>query len=239
MLEHIDLNNILFLDIETVPAVYSFSDLSPVFQELWNEKTKYIQQRESQTAEEVYKKSGIYSEFGKVICISTGIVHRKNHTNKLRIKSFYGHDERELLLSFSEMLNRHFHQNNKFMCGHNVKEFDAPYLARRMLINNISLPKMINTAGKKPWEVNHIDTMELWKFGDYKHFTSLNLLANIFGIPTPKDDISGADVARVYWEENDLERIKVYCEKDTITVAHLMHKFKNLPLISDENIEFV
>lgn len=239
MLEHIDLNNVLFLDIETVPAVYKFSDLDQVLQALWDDKTRHIQQRESQTAEEIYEKCGIYSEFGKVICISTGIVHWKNHTNKLRIKSFYGHDERELLLSFAEMLNRHFHHNNKFMCGHNVKEFDAPYLARRMLINNIPLPRMINTAGRKPWEVNHIDTMELWKFGDYKHFTSLNLLATIFGIPTPKDDISGGDVARVYWEDNDLERIKIYCEKDTITVAHLMHKFKNLPLISDENIEFV
>lgn len=239
MLSHIDIEQILFLDIESVPGVYKFSDLDDSFKELWTSKTRFIQQRDEQTPEQVYDKAGIYAEFGKIVCISTAFVYKANNINKLRIKSFYGDDEKQLLQDFGNMLTKYFNSENKFLCGHNVKEFDAPYMARRMVLHGIELPRMLNTPGKKPWEVNHLDTMELWKFGDYKHFTSLNLLATIFGIPTPKDDISGADVARVYWEENDLERIKVYCEKDTITVAHLMHKFKNLPLIPDENIEII
>jgi len=237
MLSQIDIKQILFLDIETVPGVYRFSDLDDNFKELWTSKTRFIQQRDEQTPEETYEKAGIYAEFGKIVCISIGFVYESKSINKLRIKSFYGDDEKILLQDFGSMLIRHFNAEDKFLCGHNVKEFDAPYIARRMVLHGIELPRMLNTPGKKPWEVNHLDTMELWKFGDYKHFTSLNLLAAIFGIPTPKDDISGADVARVYWEEKDLERIKVYCEKDAITVAHLMHKFKNLPLIPDENIE--
>lgn len=239
MLKHIDISQFLFLDIETVPSVYKFSDLESTFQEMWISKTRYIQQREEKSAEEVYEKAGIYAEFGKIVCISTAFVHAVGKVHTLRVKSFYNHDEKKLLKDFALMLNQYYHRDDKFLCGHNVKEFDAPYMARRMLINGIELPKMLNTPGKKPWEVNHVDTMELWKFGDFKNFTSLNLLASVFGIPTPKDDISGADVARVYWEENDLERIKTYCEKDTVTVAQLMHKFKNLPLITDENIEIL
>lgn len=239
MLNHIHIDQILFLDIETVPGVYKFSDLNDNFKELWTSKTRFLQQRDEQTPEEVYEKAGIYAEFGKIVCISTGFVYKSKNINKLRIKSFYGDDEKKLLEEFGNMLTQHFNSDDKFLCGHNVKEFDAPYMARRMVLHGVELPRMLNTPGKKPWEVNHLDTMELWKFGDYKHFSSLNLLAAIFGIPTPKDDISGADVARVYWEEKDLERIKIYCEKDTITVAHLMHKFKNLPLIPDENIEII
>lgn len=239
MLGHIDINQLLFIDIETVSGVYSFDDLSEDMQNLWSQKTRFLQERDALSAKELYEKAAIYAEFGKVVCISIAFEHPENGIPKLRVKSFYGENEKKLLTDFAEMLQNYFSGNDKFLCGHNVKEFDAPYLARRMIINSIELPKMLDTPGKKPWEVNHIDTMELWKFGDYKHFSSLNLLAAIFGIPTPKDDISGADVGRVYWEEKNLERIKTYCEKDTITVAHLMHKFKNLPLISDENIESV
>lgn len=239
MLAHININQILFIDIETVSGVFKFDDLGENMQELWSLKTRFLQERDSLTAKELYDKAAIYAEFGKIVCISTAFEYQDKGISKLRVKSFYGDDEKQLLSEFAEMLNKHFSGVDKYLCGHNVKEFDAPYLARRMIINGIDLPKMLDTPGKKPWEVSHIDTMELWKFGDYKHFSSLNLLANIFGIPTPKDDISGADVGRVYWEENDLVRIKTYCEKDTITVAHLMHKFKNLPLISDENIEIV
>lgn len=239
MLNHIGIEQILFLDIETVPACYKFSDLSDSLKELWAQKTRYSQERDNLTPEEIYEKAGIFAEFGKVVCISTAVEYKKEGVSKLRVKSYYGDDEKALLSAFGTMLIKHFKGDDKFLCGHNVKEFDAPYIARRMVLHGLELPKMLDTPGKKPWEVNHLDTMELWKFGDYKHFTSLNLLANIFGIPTPKDDISGADVARVYWEENDLVRIKSYCEKDTITVAHLMHKFKNLPLISHENIEII
>lgn len=239
MLPHIHIEQLLFIDIETVSGVYAFSDLSESTQSLWSKKTRFLQERDGLSAEDLYEKAAIYAEFGKVVCISTAFEYQSAGEAKLRVKSFADTDEKKVLLEFAEMLNSHFSGNDKFLCGHNVKEFDAPYLARRMVIHGIELPLMLNTPGKKPWEVNHVDTMELWKFGDYKHYTSLNLLANIFGIPTPKDDISGADVGRVYWEEKDLDRIKTYCEKDTVTVAHLMHKFKNLPLISDENIEIV
>jgi hypothetical protein len=235
MLTQIGIDKILFLDIETVPCVYKFDDLDIKTQELYALKTRFIQEREERDASEVYDRAGIYAEFGKVICISTAFING----NTLRVKSFYGDDESEVLRQFAELLNRYFASDNQYLCGHNIKEFDIPFLARRMVINGIELPNMLDLAGKKPWEVRHLDTMELWKFGDYKHFTSLSLLTHIFGIPTPKDDISGADVSRVYWEEQDLERIKVYCEKDTIAVAQLLMKFKNLPLIKDEYIESV
>jgi DNA polymerase elongation subunit (family B) len=239
MLKDISINQILFLDIETVPEVYSFTDLDENRQKLWSDKTKYFQTRDGLDAGQVYEKAGIYAEFGKVICISTAFVYQKEGRPRLRIKSFSGDDEKEVLSAFSKVLDDHFSGLDKYLCGHNIKEFDIPYMARRMLLNGLHLPEMINLPGKKPWEVRHLDTLELWKFGDYKHFTSLNLLTNLFGIPTPKDDISGADVARVYWEDSDLVRITKYCEKDTIAVAHLMHRFKNLPLIPEEDLEYV
>jgi len=235
MLTHIGIDRILFLDIETVPCVYNFEDLDPKTQDLYALKTRFIQEREEKSAQEAYDRAGIYAEFGKVICISTAFVNG----NTLRVKSFYGDDESVLLQEFAQLLNKYFSAENQYLCGHNIKEFDIPFLARRMMINGLELPNAIDLAGKKPWEVRHLDTMELWKFGDYKHFTSLSLLTHIFGIPTPKDDISGSDVSRVYWEEEDLERIKVYCEKDTVAVAQLLMKFKNLPLIEDEYIESV
>lgn len=239
MLAQIKPNQILYLDIETVPNVYDYSDLDDTTQDLWTSKTRFIQEREQLSSEEVYDRAGIYAEFGKVVCISTAFAYYKGTELHLRVKSFYGNDEKILLSDFANMLDEHFKTDNKFLCGHNLKEFDVPFMARRMLVNGVKLPAKLNIAGKKPWQVPFLDTMELWKFGDYKHFTSLSLLAHLFGIPTPKDDISGADVGRVYWEEKDLERIKVYCEKDTITVAHVMHKFKNIPLIPDEYIETV
>src|SRR5690554_2240038 len=179
MLEHIHIDQILFLDIETVPAVHKFSDLDDNLKELWSNKTRFLQQRDEQTAEEIYVKAGIYAEFGKIVCISTGFVYKARDVNKLRIKSFYGDDEKKLLQEFGNMLIKYFNADNKFLCGHNVKEFDAPYMARRMILHGLELPRMLNTPGKKPWEVNHLDTMELWKFGDYKHFSSLTLLATI------------------------------------------------------------
>ncbi len=239
MLPKINPNNILYLDIETVPEVYDYDSLDPQVQDLWTKKTRFIQEREQVSSAEVYDRAGIYAEFGKVVCISTAFRYEKEGVGKLRVKSFYGDDEKKVLQDFAKMLDTHFKEENKFLCGHNLKEFDVPFMARRMLVHGISLPEKLNIAGKKPWQVSFLDTMELWKFGDYKHFTSLNLLAHLFGIPTPKDDISGADVGRVYWEEKDLERIRIYCEKDTITVAHVMHKFKNIPLVADEQIETV
>lgn len=240
MLAKINIDQILFLDIETVPCTYKFGDLSDAMRELWSLKTRYIQEREGKTAEEVYEKAGIYAEFAKVACISTAFVYvGEGKQTKIRVKSFYGDDEAKILSDFARLLDKHYSDEQSYLCGHNSREFDLPFLARRMLINAISLPAKLDLAGSKPWEVKHIDTMDLWKFGDYKHFTSLALLAEIFGIPSPKDDITGADVARVYYEQEDMERIRTYCEKDTVTLVHLLHRFKNLPLITDEHIEVV
>lgn len=231
--------DILFIDIETVPLHYQFSDMTPEMQTLWNDKTRFIQQREEKDGEAVYERAGIYAEFGKVVCISVGYLHQSTDNKMFRVTSFAGKDESVLLEEFAQLLHDRYSSPRYFLCGHNIKEFDIPFLCRRMLINEIKLPAILNIAGKKPWEVHHLDTMELWKFGDYKHFTSLNLLTQIFGIPTPKDDISGADVARVFYEEDDLEKIVRYCEKDVLAVAQLLLKMKGEPRIEQKNVVVV
>ncbi|OFX35861.1 MAG: 3'-5' exonuclease [Bacteroidetes bacterium GWA2_32_17] len=236
MLNEIKLSNILFLDIETVPQYPTYSDVPEPFNELWDTKSKNF--REQETVEDVYKRAGIYSEFGKIICISVGIISEKNG-RKIRLKSFFYDNEKVLLENFFDLLNTKFNRNEHLFCAHNGKEFDYPYIARRGLINGLKLPKILDNASKKPWEIKHLDTLELWKFGDYKHYTSLNLLAAVFGIKSPKDDISGADVAKVYYVEKDLPRIVTYCEKDVLTVAQLLLCYKGEPLIADENIEHV
>ena len=239
MLEHIQSKNVLFLDIETVPQVYNFADLDEAKQKLYDSKTRYKQQKGNLSVEDVYESAGILAEFGKIVCISVGFLADEGNKPQLRLKSFYGHDEKGILVNFSDLLNDHYNTSRHLLCAHNGKEFDFPYLARRMLINGLALPNALDTAGKKPWEVNHLDTMELWKFGDYKHYTSLSLLTNIFDIPTPKDDITGADVARVYWEDQDVERIATYCEKDVQATVQLFRRYKGQPLIAEGNITSV
>lgn len=229
MLDAIKITNVLFLDVETAPLVYKYKDLSEKMKPLWDSKFRYQQ---TETPETLYKKAGIYAEFAKIICISVGYFNE----GTFRVKSFYGDDEKEILEAFSALLNKHFNRKEHLLCAHNGKEFDFPFLCRRMLINGVKLPKTLNLAGKKPWEVQHIDTMELWKFGDYKNFTSLNLLAHIFNIPTPKDDIDGSDVARVYWEEKNIQRIVTYCQKDVLTVARLLLRFMGEPLIEEKQV---
>ncbi|NQY66910.1 MAG: 3'-5' exonuclease [Flavobacteriales bacterium] len=232
MLDHINIKNVLFLDIETVPRYPNYTDAPEGLQELWAKKTKY-EREEHQTPEDYFaERAGIIAEFGKIICISIGF----SASGKLRLKSFYGDDEKELLYNFIEMMDQHYSQSKYMLCAHNGKEFDFPYIARRALINGLRLPKILDIAGKKPWEINHLDTMELWKFGDYKNYTSIALLANVFGIPTPKDDINGSDVARVYWKDKDLDRIVIYCQKDVVTVAQLLLRYKGMPLILEEDI---
>ena len=239
MLIDIKIKNILFLDIETVPCSPSFEDLNITFQNLWTEKTAW-QRKEEYTPAEFYKlKAGVMAEFAKIICISVGYLFVEKNENHFRIKSFYGDDEKQIITDFNELLNSQFSKKQHQLCAHNGKEFDFPFIARRTLINGLKLPALLDIAGKKPWEVNHLDTMELWKFGDYKHYTSIKLLAALFNIPTPKDDIDGSKVAGVYWNDKDLERIKKYCQKDTLTVAQLLLKYKGEELISENNIEFV
>lgn len=237
MLENIKAENVLFLDIETVPEYADFESVPEKFQEFWDKKSSYFR-KEDQQAGDVYQRAGIYSEFGKIICISVGIIVKKADQKTFRLKSFFGDDEKLLLKEFAQMLEK-YHSSNKDLqlCAHNGKEFDFPYIARRMLIHGIKLPKLLDIAGKKPWEVMFLDTMELWKFGDYKNYTSLNLLTHIFNIPTPKDDIDGSMVADVYWKEKDLQRIVTYCEKDVVAIAQLLLRYKGEELIDQENIE--
>lgn len=236
MLNNLDLSKVIFIDIETVPVVYHFSELDERGKELWDKKTRYLQEKDGISPAQVYEKAGIYSEFAKVACISIGIVVRKDGEEQIRLKSFAGTDEKKLLQEFADMINSKFAHPSYVLCAHNGKEFDFPFLSRRFLINGLDLPEMLNIAGKKPWEINHLDTMELWKFGDYKHYTSLELLTYVFDIPTPKDDIDGSQVARVFYEEGDIDRIIVYCEKDVIATIQLMRRYMRLPLIHDDFI---
>jgi hypothetical protein len=241
--------NILFLDIETVPGTSEFDDLDEELQELWGLKSRTLLRRPEGEVEfdemaELYNtRAGIYAEFGKIVCISVGFMTRQPGTNEplMRLKSFTNHVEASLLEDFSELLAKHFNNPDKFaICGHNIKEFDIPYICRRMLINQLPFPKMLDIAGKKPWETKHLlDTLELWKFGDNKNYTSLRLLAAVFGFPSPKDDMDGSDVARVYWEDRDLDRIAHYCEKDVLATAQLFLKMKRAPLLRPDQVVIV
>ena len=231
----INFENILFLDIETVPEVEHFNDISLERQELFALKTQY-QRKEEITPEDFYERAGIWAEFGKIVCISVGYFTNFNATSrKFRVTSFFG-EEIQILKDFKDLLDDHFYKPQHLLCAHNGKEFDFPYIARRMIINQIPLPEKLNLFGKKPWEIAHLDTMELWKFGDYKHFTSLKLLTSILGIPSPKDDIDGSQVGFVFYKEKNIDRIVTYCEKDTIAVAQLLLRFNNEPLIEELNI---
>jgi DNA polymerase elongation subunit (family B) len=235
MLQNIDLSKVLFLDIETIPQHPSYDKLEGRMKELWDKKAERIKREEEDNASSLYPRAGIYAEFGRIVCISVGFFNQ----HEFRVTSYYGHDETKLLDDFGRMLNRNFAEPDQLLCAHNGKEFDFPYIARRMLINGIEIPDILNTAGKKPWEVKHLDTMELWKFGDFKSYTSLDLLTAIFNIPSPKDDISGADVWKVYWLENDLERIKTYCQKDVVSLAQLMRSYRLEPHLEEADIAYV
>lgn len=234
MLEQYDLSNLMVLDIETVPQYGSHDQVPEHMQELWAHKIR--NNRGEITAEDFYERAGIWAEFGKIVCISVGIFLNGKRTG-LRVKSFAGHDEKELLEGFSKMLSGQ--PLSLILCAHNGKEFDFPYICRRMLINGIPFPPHLQITGKKPWEIPHLDTMELWKFGDYKNYTSLNLLTAIFGIPTSKNDIDGSEVGHVYWVENDLPRICTYCQKDVIATAQLIRRYRGEELIGEDCITIV
>lgn len=237
MLQKINLEHILFLDIETVPEKEQFQELDDVKQELWEQKSKY-QRKDDFTAEEFYDRAGIWAEFGKIVCISVGYFKQQGETLNFRVTSFYG-DEAKLLKDFKNLLNGHFNEAKHVLCAHNGKEFDFPYIARRMIINGISLPWKLDLFGKKPWEVPHLDTMDLWKFGDYKHYTSLKLMANILSIPSPKEDIDGSMVRDVFYEDKDLDRIITYCELDVVTTAQVFLKLRNEAILEDHQIKKV
>ncbi len=238
MLDNVRVEDVLFLDIETVPAAASYDLLDPAMQSLWDKKSNQFRSPD-QTSGDVYERAGIYSEFGKIICISVGLIKEKNPFS-FRLKSFYGNEEKTLLSDFSAMLSKFSKTNREaLLCAHNGKEFDYPYIARRMIINGLIIPDILDNAGRKPWEIKLLDTMDLWKFGDYKNYTSLDLLTSILGISTPKDDIDGSMVAGIYYGENDLERIVRYCEKDVLAIARVLLRLMNLPGINDDKIESV
>lgn len=237
MLKRINLEHILFLDIETVPETETFDELNDDKKELWEQKSQY-QRKDEFTAEEFYERAGIWAEFGKIICISVGYFHLKGDIRTFRTTTFHG-SEVNLLKEFKNLVNDHFNSTKHVLCGHNAKEFDFPYIARRMIISGIELPYKLNLFGKKPWEIPHLDTMELWKFGDYKHFTSLKLLANILGIPSPKHDIDGSRVREVYYDLKDLDRIITYCELDVVTTAQVLLRLRGEELLHEDDIKRV
>ena len=241
-----DLQKIMFLDIETVPQHADFSELSEELAHLWDEKFSLIFKRmpekypENTTSADGFNSSaGIYSEFGKIVCISVGFIHFQGKNMCFRTKSFAADDEKQLLTDFIALIKKFCTTKEHTLCGHNIKEFDIPYICRRMLINGLDLPPVSQISGKKPWEINFIDTLELWKFGDYKNYTSLKLLTAVFGIPTPKDDIDGSQVAEVYYKEKNLSRIATYCQKDVLATAQVFLKINGFDLIKADNIEHI
>ncbi|MGO4819982.1 MULTISPECIES: 3'-5' exonuclease [unclassified Flavobacterium] len=234
MIEKLKLDNILFLDIETVPETADYNDLDSELKELWEHKTQY-QRKDEFTPEDFYERAGIWAEFGKIICISVGFFVTKGDIRNFRVTSFFG-DEPKILKDFNNLLNNHFSQPQHILCGHNAKEFDFPFIARRMIINQIPIPIKLNLFGKKPWEIPHLDTLELWKFGDYKHFTSLKLLCKVLGIPSPKGDIDGSQVGHVFYVDKDIDRIVTYCEKDTIAVAQIFLRLRREDLLIEDEI---
>lgn len=238
MLGNIHPKQLLFLDIETVPKHASFSELSSEEQLLWEKKTQY-RRKEDISAEEYYPNAGIWAEFGKIICISVGYFKSYNATERqLRITSFYG-EEKKLLNDFKKLLQTHFNTPQHLLCAHNGKEFDFPYISRRMLVHGIKLPEKLQLFGKKPWEVPHLDTMELWRFGDYKSFTSLQLLTHILGIESPKEDLDGTQIQETYYQHRELDKIVEYCQRDVVAVAQVFLRLRGENILSEGEITWV
>ncbi len=233
-----DLRHILVVDIETVSISPAYSTLNPRLQAEWLKKAGYLKNDENLSSEELFNsRAGIYAEFGKIICIGIGYFNKSDQgILNLRIKALYGDDERSILLEFKELLDKRFDKGKTCLCAHNGKEFDYPYLCRRLLVNGIPLPSILDISSRKPWEINHIDTMDLWKFGDRKSYTSLELLAAIFGLETSKKEMDGSMVNKVYYEEKNIEKIKEYCLQDVIVTANLYLKLNSMPEIPAENI---
>ncbi|MFC2112480.1 3'-5' exonuclease [Bacteroidota bacterium] len=237
-MQDLKLENILYLDIETVPAVDSFDGLTGRQQELWDARSAYLR-KDGEEASEVWERAGLYAEFGKIVCISAGIFSSITEPRRFRIKSFFGEDEVSILREFSKLLDNFRKGRDMRLCAHNGKDFDFPFLARRIIILGEKLPGVLNIAGKKPWELNFIDTMELWKFGEFRNYTSLALLTEVLGISNPKDDLDGSQVAEVFYKEKNHERIARYCEKDVLAVAQVLLRLRGEKLIPEENVEII
>lgn len=234
------LQHILFLDIETVSITKNYSSLPQRYKPLWDRKAKFLASEDVPVDQTFTDKAAIFAEFGKVVVIGVGFFYyNENRELSFKTKAFYNNDEKQLLSEFKSFIESRFDQNVLRLCAHNGREFDYPYLCRRMLVNSISLPEILRINDKKPWEINHLDTLEMWKFGDKKNYTSLDLLATIFDIPTSKDDIDGSQVGKVYYEENGLERIATYCKKDVAVLAQVFLALTCQPKIEQKNIQYL
>jgi len=236
-----NLRNILFLDIETVGCAPNYSELEERFKKEWDKKSRFLLNSDVMTAEELFnERAGIYSEFGKIITIGLGSFHYNEEKELcLRVKALNEHEEKQLLLDFKQLIETKFDQRSLAFCAHNGREFDYPYITRRMLVNGIQLPLALNHAGKKPWQINHIDTMDLWKFGDRKSFTSLELLASLFNIDSSKSNIDGSMVNKIYYEEKDINKITDYCKQDIVVTAQVFLNLKGLSTVKSENIQIL
>ena len=233
------LDNLLVIDIETVPIVEKHAQLDSKMQEHWDKKSVFFRNEEERSSAELFEdRGGIYAEFGKVICIGLGYFTYSGNDLHFRATYLANHEESSLLSAFNSQLAK-FPKENLKLCAHNGKEFDYPFLCRRMLINDLDLPEVLQISGKKPWEVALVDTMELWKFGDRKSFTSLDLLASIFNIESSKSDIDGSQVAHVYYNEGNLEKIGEYCVNDVIVTAQVFLKLNQLNILPAANIQRV
>lgn len=239
-MQNIKLENLLLIDIETVPGQSSYDLLTEEWKVLWQEKTQRSLPDFTSAAEFYPQRAGVMAEFAKIICISIGYFTHHGDDLQVRLKSFYGHDEKKLLEDFISTLNKMESKNNKWcFAGHNIKEFDIPFICRRLLVNGITIPVYLDFQNMKPWDTNTVDTFQYWRFGDFKNYTSLKLLAAALGVPSPKDDIDGSMVAEVYWKENNLERIVTYCQKDVITTGNIILRFKNMELINSNNVVII
>lgn len=242
---HIQPENLVIIDIETAPEHASFAELNNNWQELWQDKV-LKQLPDGVTADEFYPmRAGVMAEFAKVICISIAYFNKETSMT-MRVKSFYGHDEKKILNDFIATINKVAGMNSKWcFAGHNIKEFDIPFICRRLLINQLKIPAYLDFQNMKPWETNIIDTFQYWRFGDYKNYTSLKLLAAAMNVPSPKDDIDGSMVGELYWKGNEaereisLKRIAAYCQKDVIATGNIIMRFKNMPLIDPSDITIV
>ena len=232
-----ELRDIVFLDIETVAQCYEFDSLEERLKVQWSRKATFLKRDQEQTDESVYReKAGIYAEFGKIVCVAVGKFYENESGDLvLRTKAYYGHDEKELLSEFKNMVEKLDASTLRF-CAHNGKEFDYPYLCRRLLVNRLGIPAALNLMGKRPWEIQHLDTLEMWKFGDYKHYTSLDLLAAIFNIPSSKTDMDGSQVNAVYHQDGNLMKIRDYCLRDIVVLSQLFLKLKTIALDKDFSV---
>ena len=245
-MQNIVLENLLLIDIETVPQYPSFELLSDDWKQLWEEKTQRSLPDFTSAAEFYPQRAGVMAEFAKIVCISIGYFIKQGNVLQLRLKSFFEDDEKKLLQDFISTVSQMESKNNKWsFAGHNIKEFDIPFICRRLLINGLHIPGYLDFQNMKPWDTNMVDSFQYWRFGDYKNYTSLKLLAAALGVPSPKDDMDGSMVAGVYWsqtpagKEKNLQRIAAYCQKDVVTTGNIILRFKNAALIKEEQVVIV